>query len=227
MVQTELTLADYQRRFELRSHQCAYVLQDGRFCCREDIGKYWDDDGDMRQQRSRLPAYRVPLCTKHEAQLRDVMYQGVLEKLEYDEWGLSLGSGVRHHADVFVPPLVEGALPSESAVYYAQRGDGAIKIGTSTNVRKRVASFRLLTPIEVVAIEPGGRVREGELHWEFRSARMRGEAGREWFTPVPRLLGHIRRLRSDAAGHQRALPGISVRSMNSAAAWSDAGMKWP
>lgn len=63
---------------------------------------------------------------------------------------------------------------------------GAIKIGTAvdaTNLSRRVsrAKGRLL------ATEPGGKLREAQLHNEFFDLRREGE----WFEPHPALLDYI------------------------------------
>ncbi|MFJ7963153.1 GIY-YIG nuclease family protein [Streptomyces sp. NPDC096324] len=72
-------------------------------------------------------------------------------------------------------------------VYYIRCGH-LIKIGMTTNLPGRFASLR---PNEVLAIEPGGLEREGQLHRQFEELR----AGGEYFHPGPLLQQHIVQLR--------------------------------
>ena len=77
-------------------------------------------------------------------------------------------------------------------VYYVRRGDGAIKIGTTTNLTKRV---RALTkehgPVEVLATHPGGFRAEQSLHRTFAASRLDGE----WFEESHDLAVRIDRYR--------------------------------
>lgn len=79
-------------------------------------------------------------------------------------------------------------------VYFAQEsGLGAIKIGTSRQLPKRLAELSRILPYEIrllVAID-GGREAEWTIHNRFASARIRGE----WFRPVPELLAYIEGLK--------------------------------
>lgn len=71
-------------------------------------------------------------------------------------------------------------------VYFVQREDGAIKIGTArslSHVRARVTAAKGT----LLALERGGRHREQELHETFRTYRRDGE----WFRPRAALLAHI------------------------------------
>lgn len=82
---------------------------------------------------------------------------------------------------------------SRSVVYYLQRGDGAIKIGFSTNVRRRTDVLtRHHGPLTLLASEPGGWHRERERHAQFE--RLRIHRDQEWFQPGPALRRHIRSL---------------------------------
>lgn len=77
----------------------------------------------------------------------------------------------------------------ESVVYYVQIGD-YIKVGTTTNLRRRLAGYppnrRLL------ATEPGADDVERARHAEFRESRA---MGREWFRPTNEVLAHVNGLR--------------------------------
>jgi len=79
-------------------------------------------------------------------------------------------------------------MPQE--VYFLREsGMGAIKIGVSRNLERRISSMRSNTPHEITVL---GSVRvdwrfEGELQCRFAYARIRGE----WFRPVEELLKYI------------------------------------
>lgn len=77
------------------------------------------------------------------------------------------------------------ALPS--SVYFARRAsDGAIKIGTSTNVGRRLAALRSQhgCAVELLSTELGGRARETEIHDALADHRLSGE----WFAPTADVL---------------------------------------
>jgi len=73
-------------------------------------------------------------------------------------------------------------------VYFMQRADGMVKIGSSLDVpaRQRVLESAA-GPLEVLLALPGDRVLETELHERFAEARVHGE----WFNPVSDLLEYI------------------------------------
>lgn len=73
--------------------------------------------------------------------------------------------------------------PRIDVVYYL-RYDRRVKIGTSRQPRRRLASIR---HDELLAFERGDRVREQQRHREFASAR----EGGEWFTLTPEIRAHI------------------------------------
>lgn len=78
----------------------------------------------------------------------------------------------------------------ESVVYYVQLGD-RIKIGTTTNLANRLRSFYAL-PDQLLAIEPGGLVRERERHQQFAAQRF---PRTELFAPSDELHDIIRQAR--------------------------------
>jgi|GEM_PF-5585144 len=85
---------------------------------------------------------------------------------------------------------VEKDKPKEDFVYFLQAGEtGPIKIGTSQNPRKRIASLRTATAEElrVLKIVKGSKTLETTLHDRFTSIRKRGE----WFLPTQELLDFI------------------------------------
>lgn len=80
--------------------------------------------------------------------------------------------------------------PVVEVVYYL-RYDRRIKIGTSRQPRRRLASIR---HDELLAFEPGGRSIEQARHREFAAIR----EGGEWFTQTPELTAHIAALQTTA-----------------------------
>lgn len=76
----------------------------------------------------------------------------------------------------------------ERLVYYVRRPDGAIKIGTTWNLKTRMQAFRNVTAVELLASHSGGQVAEAALHRRFKHLRLDGE----WFDPGEDLLAHIR-----------------------------------
>lgn len=90
------------------------------------------------------------------------------------------------------------AFARESRVYLVQRdSDGAIKIGFTSDVMRRVKEVRKESSAEVslLAVFPGDKPDELRIHGRFREARLDGE----WFRPVPELLDFIDSLRRVAA----------------------------
>jgi hypothetical protein len=67
--------------------------------------------------------------------------------------------------------------PEREGVYFLQQGD-RIKIGYSTNIRKRARGDAFAShPVRLVAWVPGTLTRERELHQQFGDLRVHGE----WF----------------------------------------------
>lgn len=64
-------------------------------------------------------------------------------------------------------------------VYFIQASDGSVKIGRTTDVKRRLANLQTSHAYElkVIRIIDGGPVEEWECHHAFRDARIRGE----WF----------------------------------------------
>lgn len=67
---------------------------------------------------------------------------------------------------------------SESFVYLVSSGN-KYKIGFSTNIERRVRAFNTASPIpfRILAIVPGGKALEGDLHKQFQDRYVSGE----WF----------------------------------------------
>lgn len=75
-----------------------------------------------------------------------------------------------------------------SSVYFAE-ADGRVKIGWSSKVATRIAQLQTgnASPIRLLAIEPGGRALERQLHERFADARVGGE----WFALTPDLQAYV------------------------------------
>lgn len=75
-------------------------------------------------------------------------------------------------------------------VVYYMRMSGLVKIGTTTNIGKRMTQ---VGPQGVMALEPGGSAHEHERHNEFGHLHDH----LEWFALAPDLMALISRLRAD------------------------------
>jgi hypothetical protein len=77
---------------------------------------------------------------------------------------------------------------SESWVYFVQSSDFLIKIGTTTNIIKRLRILRTYNPtIKVLLIKRGTIKNERKLHKKFDKYRFEGE----WFEPSQEILDYI------------------------------------
>lgn len=81
-----------------------------------------------------------------------------------------------------------------AVVYYVQRmSDRAVKIGTSTDVAKRVRQLQARhgPGVVLLATEEGGYRQEAERHRQWAALRLEGE----WFRGEEELMEFIGRLR--------------------------------
>lgn len=93
------------------------------------------------------------------------------------------------------PPVIGKPLDREDAqmldytLYFVRRGsDGAIKIGITTDLRRRIAGLRSQHgSMTVLATVEGARTREKLAHLVFADVRLDGE----FFQPTPELLSFI------------------------------------
>lgn len=77
---------------------------------------------------------------------------------------------------------------TKSIIYFIQRGDGLVKIGTTTSLKQRLAAIRQKNgKLSFLGYIEGGFAREKVLHWCFRSDNVFGE----WFNPTDELMGLI------------------------------------
>ena len=82
----------------------------------------------------------------------------------------------------------------ETLLYLARRDDGAIKIGFSSNVRRRVVEIGKLirrygtgTKVRLLATRVGDKPAELALHARFSEHAL----GAEWFRPAPEILALV------------------------------------
>lgn len=90
-------------------------------------------------------------------------------------------------------------------VYFIQVPSGPIKIGTSKNLKQRLAYLQVYTPepISLLGVHVGSFVEERAAHERFAHLRLHGE----WFESDPALLAYI------AAGEQAAPVGAGMQRL--------------
>lgn len=93
---------------------------------------------------------------------------------------------------------IHGVLPEtlnepdaeDESIYFIQAGvEGAIKIGRSKNVKKRVSDLQVACPLKLTLLYSGkgGKDAESELHSRFNRYQRIGE----WFDPAKEILDFI------------------------------------
>ena len=88
--------------------------------------------------------------------------------------------------------------PAHEPLVYFLRNGSRVKIGKTTNLRRRMSQLAL--PMSaVVATMPGGRDEEAELHYRFASARV---PGTEWFDITSELENLIGSLNGSTAAEK-------------------------
>ncbi|MFI1583294.1 GIY-YIG nuclease family protein [Embleya sp. NPDC020630] len=127
-----------------------------------------------------LPDAPVPLCAEHVAATCEFAHDGLPGD---DEEETPSGRRPRRQP-------TEVTMLGEGLVYFV-RTDRRIKIGFTTDLRRRLAQS---APGEVLHTEPGSIADERRLHAAFQDLRLRGE----WFRADPRLLDHIATLKAKA-----------------------------
>jgi hypothetical protein len=77
-------------------------------------------------------------------------------------------------------------------VYFIAAGDTAVKIGTTTNLQRRMVDLGTSShvPLQVLAYVPGGPVLEAFFHSKLRKHRTRGE----WFARTEEINALIEEL---------------------------------
>ncbi len=88
------------------------------------------------------------------------------------------------------PSWRRDGLAGTGIVYYLQRGNGDVKIGTTANYPQRRATLgRRHGALALIAFEPGYTELEAERHQQF--AQLRLDPIAEWFLLGEDLLDHI------------------------------------
>lgn len=128
----------------------------------------------------------VDLCPEHE---RETVSRLAHLIVRFD-WGAVLDASVA--IDAVNRPLDSYRQPApgpfEGWVYFMRR-ERLIKIGTTTNVRRRAAELNAT----VLARCPGSYSEEKQLHAKFAAHRRHGE----WFEPAPELMRLINAIRAE------------------------------
>lgn len=91
---------------------------------------------------------------------------------------------------VFAPLEIVPRRQASTSVYFlAAESANLIKIGCSHEPARRTRDLQVTSPVglKVLAVIPGGRKRELELHHRFGHLRAHGE----WFKAAPELLAFI------------------------------------
>lgn len=84
------------------------------------------------------------------------------------------------------------AFERRSFVYLAEREDGAIKIGWSSDPMRRVFELRryMRSAVQLVALFPGDKRVENALHERFRKQRIEGE----WYSAGGEVAAFVKRI---------------------------------
>ena len=102
------------------------------------------------------------------------------------------------------------AAKGSSVVYYVRRGDGAIKIGTTTQLANRMAALRWQHgPLEILLTHCGDGERERQMHARFARLRLEGE----WFRAELELLmwiANVRRKQINVRTRMEGTVGLGV-----------------
>jgi DNA-binding Xre family transcriptional regulator len=78
-------------------------------------------------------------------------------------------------------------------IYFLQRPDGTIKIGSTGNLETRLNQIAILhRGIQLLGVMEGGRAEESTLHRQFAALRVSEGNEREWFRPESALTDFIR-----------------------------------
>ena len=142
------------------------------------------------------PGHGVPqwhgVCRHHAT----AIYRSVRRDYEYvmEESPEALTRRDQVRAEMQAEAEARKATAEARAVVYYVRLGGRIKIGYTTQLRNRLASFRTTVErVELLATEPGDPRLERERHNQFGKHRIRNS---ELFREHPELMEHIAAIRS-------------------------------
>jgi hypothetical protein len=167
----------------------------------------WNDEGVARIGHDAPTAHLADLIDPGDPAFSKIM-QAVLmfrqSDIEVTEAVVEMAVKIGRHRHAVEAEW--DALPGQrpdvpGAVVYYIRRSSMIKIGTTVDLRARMA---VLLPDEVMAIEPGSYSLEAARHRQFRKLRVRGQ--REWFHAGPLLQQHIMKVRSEHGEPDPTLP---------------------
>lgn len=141
----------------------------------------------------------MPLCHRPVIRGKDGVGLGIcsLCALEISDWLIDLQNKPamterqlqRHYRDLKAQEDQRSELERRAMnpgwIYYIQIDD-RIKIGFSLDVKSRMRAYP--PNAHLLAVHPGTKKLEREMHEQFRSALA---AGREWFHRAPEVLEHI------------------------------------
>lgn len=90
--------------------------------------------------------------------------------------------------------------PAQGFIYFVGGRRGPIKIGYSTDVRKRLAKLRVGSSqrLSLMAKAPGTMEEERRMHRQFSHLRIRGE----WFRRDPEIIAEIARIKQTNGSHE-------------------------
>lgn len=91
-------------------------------------------------------------------------------------------------------------------VYFIQAGTGYIKIGSTTDVKRRMCSLQTANAeqLNLLGVMKGSTAKEKSIHDRFKHLRVRGE----WFRPGDDLLAFIRESKSPTSRKKSFSPVI-------------------
>lgn len=144
--------------------------------CTHPVWDQWTGELRFCQRPPQSSDIGLPLCLQHEHSLIQLV------RFRDDR-----RAAERLVASAVAADEARRAAEPHRLVYYVRRSDGAIKIGSTGDLTKRLRSLRLVSPVEVLATHAGGYAAEKAMHRRFREHRLDGE----WFAPAARLLDHI------------------------------------
>lgn len=172
-------------------------------CCFRDE---WDDECPNRRMA------QLPMCEKHmRLTFRIALVEGVLPadvfkvicqdatealglKMRFDEMALdaALATAQRNRDTAEAKRKADAT----GAVYYVRLTGDRVKIGFTTNLASRLASYRA-RPEDLLAVEAGPRELEGRRHRQFAADRI--DKRLEDFTLSEALTAHIASLNGQVA----------------------------
>ena len=113
-----------------------------------------------------------------------------------------------HHYRSALAWAEKAARWANSIVYYVQRSDRMIKIGTSRVAPTRLGDLaREHGPLVLMASQVGARAEESAMHRKFKALHV----GREWFRPELPLLRHIAEVRKSMGNLEEQDGGLPPR----------------